>query len=1048
MKIDRIKDILSGYGSEKGFDFVISAVRELSKKKQLKENINNLIRSELSTFENTDKNGEYDFKGLIDLLKEFGNESFVESYVYAYIENDSLEKKKELIRKECIRDTNANTQESEKSVRSIIDRCFNIIDEHLLHCLSKEDLIQTGIIKKIIKEISNQNTERIIEGIQDSTKELKELITSKDSHTIQPVCTSPTNDNQAYLDAFTNPLFLENEEEDENVLSLADMYISPNIKNKGIKASECIKKWYGTRTKPCLLIYGDAGVGKSSFVSKILADANGITEKSKTELIFDSSKVMAVALRNHTDNINIQLTAEEILTMLFNCDFAEQLKDKLLILDGLDELCVLKHGFEGKIFLEKLSRLGYGYHVLVTSRESECYFTEPRDEEGLRTERLIWEEKQIKDWLDLYKAQKPRKEKWCIKFHEQLCSLETDDTRREIFCVPIILYICGTSETDIEDHSSIGSIYRDAFTKILLRKHLRGQSNTDGFKEADKEANLIAWQYTKEIAYQMYLHNTIDLIDSDNNTDFKAIGFRNAQKRTIDIIKEKYKFKNIDLEVKKELAVCPFTRNNQDQGSITFAHKSVYEYFAAVKLYEDYFEKFNSSYFKSHPKASSGEYNDDVIKDVMTSYVEAFRYKAISLDILNYLCKLNSPAFNGSTINTESTFCFSKFTEAFISGMKKNFFSDYVMPSRIQEYITSTYKALPINAQLSLAFCNFTHFLTKYGFTNENGTSNGFVDLLSSNHQIADIRSWKLSNANLNNVVLSNGFLEGIDLENSTLEGSILNETFMKDANMKNVKLLDSYLIAASLENTNLEGANLEGSYLDYANLDSAILKNARLDCACFSCASFKKADLSGANLGLSHLEGANFEGATLNKTDLSDAILENANLEEIYSIEANFNNAYMSGATLHSSVLIDSSFESTDLSYAKLVKANMANAYMEEAKLIYANLSCVYLPHAILKGAELHGANLIFADLTNADLTDADLTNTNFIGANLTNTDLTSTNLVGTILADANLEGAVFTNAKYCNFPTKKTIFPDSFNPKEHDMIEVDIRGNPVKDK
>ncbi len=419
MNIEKIRDLLSDYGSEKGFDFVISAVRELYRNKRLKENINELIRLELSAFENTDKEGEYDFQGLIDLLKEFGNESFVESYVYAYIENDSLEKKKELIRKECIRDTNANTQESEKSVRSIIDRCFNIIDEHLLHCLSKEDLIQTGKIKKIIKEISNQNTERIIEGIQDSTKELKELITSKDSHTIQPVCTSPTNDNQAYLDAFTNPLFLENEEEDENVLSLADMYISPSIKGKDIKASECVKKWYNTKTKPCLLLYGNAGVGKSSFVSKILADAYGITEKDKAEFAFDSSKVMAVALRNYTDKINIQLKAEEILATLFNYDSAEQLKDKLLILDGLDELCVLKYGFEGKLFLEKLSRLGYGYHVLVTSRESGSYFTEPCNEEGLKTERLVWEEKQIKDWLDLYKAQKPRKEKWCIKFHEQ-----------------------------------------------------------------------------------------------------------------------------------------------------------------------------------------------------------------------------------------------------------------------------------------------------------------------------------------------------------------------------------------------------------------------------------------------------------------------------------------------------------------------------------------------------------------------------------------------------------------------------------------------------
>lgn len=36
MKIDKIIDILSGYGSEKGFDFVISKVRELFKKKDIK----------------------------------------------------------------------------------------------------------------------------------------------------------------------------------------------------------------------------------------------------------------------------------------------------------------------------------------------------------------------------------------------------------------------------------------------------------------------------------------------------------------------------------------------------------------------------------------------------------------------------------------------------------------------------------------------------------------------------------------------------------------------------------------------------------------------------------------------------------------------------------------------------------------------------------------------------------------------------------------------------------------------------------------------------
>lgn len=850
MEINKIISILSDYGSEKGFDFVISAVRELSKNKRLKENINELIRSELSAFENTDKDGEYDFQGLIDLLKEFGNESFVESYVYAYIENDSIEKKKELIRKECIRDTNANTQESEKSVRSIIDRCFNIIDEHLLHCLSKEDLIQTGIIKKIIKEISNQNTERIIEGIKDSTKELKELITSKDSHTIQPVCTSPTNDNQAYLDAFTNPLFLENEEEDENVLSLADMYISPSIKGKDIKASECVKKWYNTKTKPCLLLYGNAGVGKSSFVSKILADANGKAEKSKVEFDFDSSKVMAVALRNHTDKINIQLKAEEILTTLFNCDSAEQLKDKLLILDGLDELCVLKHGFKGKIFLEKLSRLEYGYHVLVTSRESGSYFTKPHDEEGLRTERLVWEEKQIKDWLDLYKAKKPRKEKWCIKFHEQLCSLETDDTRREIFCVPIILYICGTSETDIEDHSSIGSIYRDAFTKILMRKHLRGQSNTDEFKEADKEANMTAWQFTKELAYQMFLLNTLDLVDDDESKERWAIGFRNATKRTKDILKEEYKIENPDIELKKELAVCPFARENKKSG-ITFAHKTVYEYFTAVKLYEDYFTKFDEKYFNDND-------DDTAAMDVMESFIEAFRYEAISDDIFPYLCEMKDAPFSNTLGYSKSTgLNYKKYERSFIYGMQNHIYAKISLKRAIDEYlyqqhyehyraifVNGDWKSKSIEAQTSTAFANFTLFLKGHSFTNKekipecmlignfiHGSINEAC-FLGWNLELADLFGADLSGADFRNANLTGANFSGADLRNAKLESVNLSGANLTCANLTSARLVNSNLFDANLKGANLEYADLTNVMLKRTYLAGANLTRANLRCA------------------------------------------------------------------------------------------------------------------------------------------------------------------------------------------------------------------------
>lgn len=844
--------------------------------------------------------------------------------------------------------------------------------------MSKEDLIQTGIIKKIIKEISNQNTERIIEEIQDSTKELKELITSKDSHTIQPVCTSPTNDNQAYLDAFTNPLFLENEEEDENVLSLADMYISPSIKGKDIKASECVKKWYNTKTKPCLLLYGNAGVGKSSFVSKILADANGKAEKSKVEFDFDSSKVMAVALRNHTDKINIQLKAEEILTTLFNCDSAEQLKDKLLILDGLDELCVLKYGFEGKLFLEKLSRLGYGYHVLVTSRESGSYFTEPRDEEGLRTERLIWEEKQIKDWLDLYKAQKPRKEKWCIKFHEQFCSLETDDTRREIFCVPIILYICGTSETDIEDHSSIGSIYRDAFTKILLRKHLRGQSNTDEFKEADKEANMTAWQFTKELAYQMFLLNTLDLVDDDESKARCAIGFRNAKKRTADVLKEEYNIINPDLDLKKELAICPFAKEN-GQGGITFAHKTVYEYFTAVKLYEDYFARFDSDYYQTKDKATAA-------KEVVESFIEAFRYEAISHDILYHLCEMNEAPLSSKLGYCKSTgLDYMNYENAFIFAMQNHMYAIIGMKSAVKQYLYASFskfekkynnwRSKSLEIQLNTSYANFTWFLTKHGFRN--------------NERIPECM----------------------------LIGSLLYNS----------------LIPPCFEKWHLEDADLQYNHLEKANLLDAHLENTK----------FQGAYLIEAYLNNAHLQGTKFIGANLFKanlenSDLTDADFTYANLKRAQMNMANLTNAVLKDASLNSADLTRATITCANFNFANMKSAHLNKANLQSANLQRANLQSAYFEYADLSKAVLNGSNLIDADFIKANLTDADLSYTDLSDANMSGTDLRLTNLTG----------AIMKSAKYCNAPELKTIFPDGFDPKEHGMIEVDILGNPVEDE
>ena len=107
------------------------------------------------------------------------------------------------------------------------------------------------------------------------------------------------------------------------------------------------------------------------------------------------------------------------------------------------------------------------------------------------------------------------------------------------FALPIILYICGNSEIKLSEHKSIGSIYGDAFCKILSRTHLKGKKKTK-LTRADKPANLVAWQYTKEIAYQMFLLGTLDLIESNEPENMHAIGLKNAKARTKNVLQEKY----------------------------------------------------------------------------------------------------------------------------------------------------------------------------------------------------------------------------------------------------------------------------------------------------------------------------------------------------------------------------------------------------------------------------------------------------------------------------------------------------------------------------
>lgn len=690
---------------------------------------------------------------------------------------------------------------------------------------------------------------RDVGQIRDDVDHLKTQVNDMQ----QPLSSQQTQsqpDNQEYLERFDEPLFLE--KDDESNVTLASMYVSPHISGTSDKAADRIMAWYRKKSRTtCMLLFGSAGVGKSTLVSKIIADANRYSDDRDFPLLAD--QVLAVALRNHCDDIDIDKKSRDILKDLFPGYSKDELRNKLLVLDGLDEICVLRRDFNGFNFLNKLAQLDTGFHVLVTSREDREYFDDPDDIIGIQIERLKWEKEELEAWCRKYADAKEEKRTWCKQFiseYTDMLKKNANDGRKDIFCVPIILYICGNSGIQLSDHDSVGEIYDDAFRRILLRKHIQSQEGQVDLVEADAGSNIITWQYTKELAYQMFLLNTLDLAEVGDPEHPHTKGLKNARSRTKAFLKEKCGLEVNDdaLKPKKELALCPFTRSNNADG-ITFAHKTVYEYFTAVKLYEDYFTQFDAKYFQNNKPQTEA-----AAKAVAESYIEAFRYKGIPAEIFAYLNSMQKPPFSGSFGMNTGGFDAEHFLQTYVFGMKTCILSRVAVKEPVSEY---NYWFEPVSEQFNRAFQNFTWFLTGHGFTNADDIDacKHIRDLLSLTDTEVCLSGWNLSGSDLHDVDLSNAYLSGTNLSSA-----------------------------------NLTGTNLCNADLRYANLSSANLAEANLS----------NADLSGANLTDADLTNSLLNGASIEAADLNGANLSAADLRTISGIPQNFESSQTSSVFLH----------------------------------------------------------------------------------------------------------------------------------------------------
>ena len=191
--------------------------------------------------------------------------------------------------------------------------------------------------------------------------------------------------------------------------------------------------------------------------------------------------------------------------------------------------------------------------------------------------------------------------------------------------------------------------------------------------------------------------------------------------------------------------------------------------------------------------------------------------------------------------------------------------------------------------------------------------------------------------------------LDRAELPQTDLTGAILDGASLKGADLRGARLgcADTAVLKQSDGRqkagcTSARGADFSAAWLDGAKLTGADLRGAKLD----------EAQAKGVDLSRGLLTGATFEGASLHLADLSDAALEGASF-----LRAGLDGAVLMGARLQIGRLHGSQAGGREPGVCPSGGAVLRGANLEGADLRQARLH----------GADMRGARLLAADLAGA---------------------------------------------------------------------------------
>lgn len=815
-----------------------------------------------------------------DYLKSMNKDSEKASLSEYFIRDNSTELADVIFKKfetKCQLPDDDLKQEIQIYIRDIIN-CLLDVDK--ITVLTSNDQIVKDLME-VMRELSKNNIE-----FRNKLEELEAKVV--EHHKVNDSnADTIIDDNEVFAKKYTSTeLFLD---KGTRKIYLSDVYVSPIIEGNDVNTDldNQLKEWnkkssktreYTDADAPVLLLYGKAGIGKSSLVAKLISDncfqgtAHAIILNKKAQLL------------DHDD-------PWESIKKIYGCENDICYNNKVLILDGFDEVCVLKNKvFKGHVFLKKLASSipsSIFVKVLITSREANGYFERVDEEKGsIIIRRVGWNEERLFQWCEKYlKSRDGDKtvEHWIDNFKEKFNTLE--EKLQDAFYSPIILYICCHENIEIFEMNSIADVYYNAFHKVVKREYNTSDLSSELCK-TDEQIEKMLWQYLKEIAFQIFL--------TSNHSD-------TAEKTLIDkALSFMPEFEGcINTNVFEMLpAVFHFSSGNDD-GGIVFVHKTVAEYFIAVKIFEDYFKDINAK-------------TDD--EKVWDSIYSALSLRKVPLDIIKNICAM----MTSSNLSILGNFDKEAFFTKFESGMKQELIlkSSIDADEKYADCIALEESIIPSELRASLkidinkiVIMNLTWLLNELGYRNKSFTLlfKYLMPYLDYNLNLSDLYLNSILYPQTEAINFSGtDFL--IDCPDGIADYIKKNETeWVKARNDVKLNNGPAEIIVPVWNYKNLAGCYFQNTHMEFIKIENSNLSWCHFENAYLHGASLKNSDISRSFFNDSDLSCTNLENSDLSYAVLTNASLKNANLKGV-----DFTGAYLTGADLTRANLENAIFKVT----------------------------------------------------------------------------------------------------------------------------------------